>query len=594
MPATDVDPLSLATFDWGSCRPKSSGAASTWPTQECVLRSVFRFCAIAHIALLCGCPPGGGGGGDAGADAESDASGSDAGLDAAESDGALDGPSSEASSTADGGVQDATTDGGAAADAAADSGAASSDGGPTCGFDAGSAPDGAAVCGDGWRDPTAEECDDGLGNASATRRGCSTQCQVLDELAAWQTRPDRGTDGGLSNAPRALGMGRQPIAASDSTLGVVYLEPFSNPLTLSLATCGAKGAATGIINPFSTQSTVVDNSNPVVAGLPCGQYAVAWADLDSEGGDELDIAISLVNPSVFPTSSPAHANTTTSFSQFDPDIVWTGSQLVVAWVDTSDAATQPDLRFRTFDGSFNPTSAEQTLAGTADSEADVALATCAGMWAAAWRDDANGLETVRVQAGTTSWTVGPAFLPAPDSAKPALTALDATHLLVVYAVGVDDADSGVASGSQIMAAVLDMSAPGAPTTVLPVPANVAVGLDQSSPAAVDVQGSVFIAWWTAAALGDPNGEQLWLKQVGWNGTSLDLTAAEIPLPRWPQARLGDQELPALASSALPPGGALVTGWNDFGGGIAAGEGQGDVVVELIPTPVLRGSGDGGP
>ena len=177
---------------------------------------------------------------------------------------------------------------------------------------------------------------------------------MLDELAVWQV-----VDGGLANSPRTLGAGRHPIAASDSTFGVVYLEPNSSPLTLSLATFSAKGAATGVINAFSAQLTVVDNSNPVVAGLPCGKYALAWADFDSEGGDELDVAIRIVDPSVPVTTPPALANVTLSFSQFDPDIVWTGSQLVVAWVDTSNAATEPDLMFRTFDSSFNPTSGEQ-------------------------------------------------------------------------------------------------------------------------------------------------------------------------------------------------------------------------------------------
>jgi hypothetical protein len=121
-----------------------------------------------------------------------------------------------------------------------------------------------------------------------------------------------------------------------------------------------------------------------------------------------------------------------------------------------------------------------------------------------------------------------------------------------------------------------------------------MGLDQSAPAVAIVQGSVYISWWTAGALGDPNGEELWLKSVGWNGSSLDLSAPEIPLPRWAHARIGDQEAPALAASSLPPGGALITGWNDLGRAIATGEANNDVVVELIPVPLLRAPGDGGP
>ena len=326
---------------------------------------------------------------------------------------------------------------------------------------------------------------------------------------------------------------------------------------------------------------------------------MAWADFNSEAGDELDVAVRIVDPSTPVTTPPAHANTTLGFSQFDPDIVWTGSELVVAWVDTSNAATEPDLVFRTFDASFNPTSGEQTLGGTADSEADVALAPFAGSWAAAWRDDtvgdASGLETVRVQAGSVSWTVGPEFLPAPVAAKPALAQLDGTHLLVVYAVGADTSDSGVANGSMLMAAVLDTGVPGN-ASGMPVP-GLAPGrpvLDQSTPSAVNVQGSAWVAWWTAAALGDPLGEELWLKSIPWHGSALDLTQIEVLLPRWPQARLGDQEAPALAGSTLAPGGALIAGWNDLSQTLVPGEAPGDVVVEQIPLPPMRTPGDGGP
>jgi hypothetical protein len=222
--------------------------------------------------VLCGCPPGGGGG--PGSDAASDAP-LDGEPDAAQ-DGTADGPAGEGAAgeggtnASDGGVSDATLDGrisDAQGEAAPE---AATEAGPMCGFDAGGPPDGGPVCGDGWRDST-EECDDGLVTAAPNRRACSSSCQVLDELAVWQTNDA----GALANAPRTLGAGRHPIAASDSSFGVVYLEPNGNPLTLSLATFTPKGAATGIINPFSSQTTVVDNSNPVVAGLPCGKYAVA-------------------------------------------------------------------------------------------------------------------------------------------------------------------------------------------------------------------------------------------------------------------------------------------------------------------------------
>jgi cysteine-rich repeat protein len=456
----------------------------------------------------------------------------------------------------------------------------------TCGYDAGTPPTGQPVCGDGWRDPATEECDDGLGNA-AVRRGCSAQCKVLDELVV-----AGNVDAGLTNS-RTLGVGRHTVAASTSSFGATYLDP--NALTLSLATFSAKGVATGVVTLFSAQSTVVQDSNPVVAALPCDRYAVAWTDYDSEGGNELNVALRIVSPGTTPAAAPTIVNTVTSFSQFDPDIIWTGSELVLAWVDDTDPATAPDLRYATFDGQGEAISGPQTLASTPDSEADVALAPFAGSWAAAWRDDVNGLETVRIKAGTAQWTVQPSFLPAPVNAKPALVALDATHLLVAYAVGLDSTDSGVANGSKLQMAVLDAAAPTAVGGVdVPAMASGAAGLDQSQPNAVTVRGSSFLAWWTAAKPGDHNSEELWLKPLGWNGANLDLSQTEISLPRWAQARVGDQRLPGLAASTLPPGGAIVAAWDDLGRNLSAGEGSGDVVVGLVPTPVLRTGGTGGP
>jgi cysteine-rich repeat protein len=523
---------------------------------------------------------------DAGADASSDASG------------ASRGPTGSPNATANdaGSGPDATTDAAGSEASATD---ASNDivsapppggGGGCATTDAGAAPDGAAVCGDGWRDPKTEECDDGL-KTSTARRGCSAQCQVLDELAVAPT----AADAGFSNATRTLGPGRHTIAASDSTFGIVYLEPDRTPLAVSLATFSAKGVPLGV-QPFSDGSTVTDQSNPVVAALPCDMYVAAWTDYGGDG-DELGVALQLIHPGTTVKGPPAFANQTTASSQFDPDVVFTGSQLVVAWVDDSNAATQPDLRFRTYDVATGVPADEQTLAATADSEADVALAAFAGGWAAAWRDDAGGFETIRVHAGSTDWTVGPAFLPAPAPAKPALVQLDATDLLVVYAVGVAPAaDAGVPpASSKIQVALLSTSAPGLVTGVdVPAAMAGAQGLAQSQPNAVNVSGVAVVAWWTEAPVDDPNGEELWLKPVMWDGHTLGTAVAEVPLPRWPQARLGDQRNPALVASTLPPNGALVLGWEDLGRGIAAGEGPDDVVIEVMPVPTLREAGDGGP
>ena len=566
---------------------------------------------LAATVASCGTPDAGSttaglGSQDASADARAD-SGSDSGARDAGSDADARAP--------DGGSSDAGADGRAQDSGFADTGSgATADGGAfSCSFDAGSAPDGSPVCGDGWRDPGTEECDDGLRDAS-TRRACSAACQVLDELVV----APAAADAGVLNGQRTLGIGRHPIAASTSTLAVTYLEPNAFPLSLSLASFSAKGVAGSVAHGIQGPSSLLPTSNPVVAALPCDQYAVAWTDYGGDG-DELGVALNLVTPGAVPATPPVFANATTLGSQFDPDIVWTGSQLVVAWVDTSNPATQPDVIVRTLDATLTPSN-EQPLGATGDAEADVVLAAFGGSWAAAWRDDANGLETIRVHTGSTDWTVGPAFLPAPSGNKPALAQLDATHLLVAYTVGLapstggadagaadggakdaaadsggGDAGPGVVTRSKIQVAVLNMAAPGTVSGVdVVAKVTTATSLSQAQPNVASVNGSPFLGWWTEGVLGDPNGEELWLKSLSWSGTSLTTSAVELSLPRWPQARVGDQRGPAMAASTLPPGGALLLGWDDFGRGIATGEDNSDVVMEVVPIPALQKAGDGGP
>jgi cysteine-rich repeat protein len=524
--------------------------------------------------------------GDAASDAASDGqveAGRDAGADAdggGDADAGADGPAPE------GGVSDAAPEAGQAIDSA------SIQAGTSCSYDAGSAPVGAAVCGDGWKAST-EQCDDGLGTAP-TRRGCSSTCKVLDELAVAQTG-----DGGPANSPHALGAGRHSAAAGTSTFAVAHVETTSQPLALSLATFTSKAVPTGDVRRFNVRSTALPESNPVIAALPCDSYVAAWTDFGGDG-DGLGVAMTVVQPGVTPSAPPVFANATAVFSQFDPDVVAVGSQIVVAWVDDSNAATQPDIRIRTFDGpTLAPLTPEQTLAATADSEADVALAPFAGSWAAAWRDDFNGLETIRVHTGSTDWNVGPAFLPAPTTSKPALVQLDATHLLLAYAVGVPPAasagadaaaseagkpDAGPAAGSKIQVAVLDVAMPGDVSGV-DIVATVAsaFGLSQSQPNVVNVNTNVFVAWRTDAMPGDPNGEELWLKPLSWNGAALSTSAAESPLPRAAADRAGDQRNVGLTATTLPPGGALLSAWDDLGKGLASGEGNGDMVVQLLPV-----------
>jgi hypothetical protein len=335
-------------------------------------------------------------------------------------------------------------------------------------------------------------------------------------------------------------------------------------------------------------------SNPVIAAVPGGKYAVAYTDFNGDG-DELGIALRLVDLASPPTGAPAHANTTTAFSQYDPDLLATPSGLVVAWVDDSPAASGPRVMFRTFDNNLSPTSSEQPLSMSADdggadagnpNEGDVALSPFGSSWAAAWRAGENGLETVHIRTGSTTWSIGP-YLPGPVDDRPALAELDATHLLVVYTEGTDPEETGVANGSKLRVGVLDTAAPG---TITPTDVAAIVSgndaLAQSQPNAIRVGSRVYIAWRTESALGNANAEELWLKLVGFGSTGLDLTSSEIPLPRSASHRSGDQRRPALAASSLGSEGTLVTAFDDLGK-VFTSEGNGDPAVEAIPMPLLR-------
>jgi len=408
-----------------------------------------------------------------------------------------------------------------------------------------SAPPSSQFCGDGIRDPVREECD--LGDAVPVRDLCSTDCRVRDRLALAQPPSDAAT-----LPTRTLGEGRHPVAITASgAIGIVLVEPEAKPLRLSMTTYSPEGIASDVAIPISTGSMPLMGSHPVIASLPSGKFAVAYTDFQGDG-DKLGVALRMVDPPNAPTGSPAHANTTTVFSQYDPDLIATSTGLVVAWVDDANAASAPDIKYRTFGFDLMPTSGEQALATTVASEGNVALAPWGTGWAAAWRAGVSGVESIEIQSGSTHWSVGP-FLPGPSDVRPALAELDATHLLVVYAEGFDPAETGVSNDSHLRAAVLDLAAPGT-AAAFDVPAMVpeAAGLSQDQPNAMRVGNRVFSAWRTSAAPGNANGENLWLKEVTWNGTSLDLGITEIALPRLPTHRTGNQRRPALAAGSLAP------------------------------------------
>jgi hypothetical protein len=444
----------------------------------------------------------------------------------------------------------------------------------------GPAPDAGGVCGDGIRASALEECDLGVFNQNMAT--CSASCRVQDLLDVGYSVAS------ASHASRIFGAGRHPLATDPVgaiTSAFVEVRDGVPSVEMSLVWGFGQSNVSGNRISFGEPPNVILGSDPVVAVTGPGDIhytALAFTDLGADG-DQLGIALRRAKPSLNQAGPILHANTTTSFNQYDPDMIWTGSELVVAWADDSNLATGPDLKYRTFDAFLNPTSNEQTLSSATDPEGDVVLTQFAAGWAAAYRSFAGGLETIHVRAGTMEWTVGP-FLPGPAQQKPDLAQLDATHLLVAYAEGADLHDAGVPKEARIRVAVLGTSSPGsaAPIDIFPMDG---VSRDQLSLAVSDA--TIWLGYRESAVLGTPLGEEILARRLTWNGSSLGFADGAIPIARDFGHRAGDQRRPSLAIANLATSQVLVAAWEDLGRTFGGTELTGDLVIENIPLPLLR-------
>jgi hypothetical protein len=345
----------------------------------------------------------------------------------------------------------------------------------------------------------------------------------------------------------------------------------------------------------SEGASPITTANPVTAALPDGTYAVAWSDFDGDGSD-LGVALRRVSADGTLGALRA-ANLRTEFSQLNPDMIWTGSELVVAWEDYANAFNGPDLRYRTFDGDLNPTSQDVVLAASELPEAAVALAPVDGSWAAAYREGAvDGGEYIVVKVGDDSFRAGP-VLGGPMDDRPALVELDATHLLVVFSAGTDPGGTGTNNVSRIRYAVIDINGPLAPQVLSLDPLDDIFTYDAQvshlSPAAVQGPDGTYVAWRSEARPGDSAGDQIWLKYISWNPmlpVPLDLGQREMLMPRVSEGSMGDQRTPALALVGLPPSGALAMAWDDYGHTQGADAGDPAVVVHYAPLHERAGAG----
>ena len=437
-------------------------------------------------------------------------------------------------------------------------------------------PPAIAVCGDGFLGG-AEQCDDGN---KLDGDACSATCTVTPGLVA--QRAASVPPSALSLPSRELQLGRHPLGVGCNTVGVAFVDRTSTPAALKLATYSSRGGAQGVLT-FGNAN--VDRPNPSLAALPDDSFVAAWTDFDS---DELGVQLSRIAPASSTPSTPIVANLSQAFSQRAPDVVFDGSQLVVAWVDDSDPVNGPDLRYRTFAADLSPTSGDLTLSATTAVEDDVTLAATKGAWAAAWRSGSGGQETVEIQSGATRWFVGP-FTPSGTEDRPALVFLDASHLALAFTEGSDPTLTGVANVPRLHGAILDAAYPGnvesfsIPQTVAPW-ANVPT-LSQTEPTLTAFADHLVLGWRTSLVNGNAAGDELWTRELKWapgagNTLVVDTTSPDIPMISAEARRVGDQAQPALLSSPLWPPRSLVSTWQDSGKTFGSVSGQTDVALQF--------------
>jgi hypothetical protein len=351
---------------------------------------------------------------------------------------------------------------------------------------------------------------------------------------------------------------------------------------------------------------------------------MTWTDFGRDG-DELGVALRRIIPAPAAGSTPPasgaalgatlatlqFANETTEFSQYDADILRVGNQLIVAWTDTSNASTAPDIRYRAFDlgpvGSlsrFRAVAAEQPLATSGAFEGNVALAPFDGSWVAAWRASvADGEETIEVALPSAGlhWSIGP-DLPGLTEDRPAVAELDAEHIAVLFSVGTDPEDTSVSNVSRLRLAVLS-TAEALPLEIFEVEPDDAayqdIAVAQSHPSLVRAGDVLYAAWRTGSLFGNTETENVFLRKLFWDAIDDDLFAdPEIRIPRALAGSLSDQRFPALAAGPAQigtpglldpaPQGSLVVAWDDYGREFGVtNRGQPDVLVQFWPLPVLR-------
>lgn len=397
-------------------------------------------------------------------------------------------------------------------------------------------------CGDGIRDPVKEECDDGTSGPGAV---CTTDCRVVAGVAIAAGAPDGG-------ASRYLGTAPHVAAGTDEGAAVVYEELGTRPSVLFQPMSAAGRRVAPPVDVALGYEPLLD-ANPAVAALPGGRFAVAWTDgLDGAP----TVRLRLVEGATLGPAQLAHVSVAGLHAE--PDLLWTGTELVVAYTDLLD------VRYRVFSPGLEPQGPEGVVAADAAIESGVTLATFGGGWAAAVRSNTEGLESIVVKSGGASWST-PLEQPGPQGDRPALVALDASHLLVVFTIGTDPGQTGMATIGRLRGAVLTADAPGLVATFPLLErsgAGAAAGdaaISDRGPSAARVGDSLNVAW-TSTTAGAADAPRVYLAPLTFGAADARVvvgTPRELPFGAPPDSWRSNVH---LAASSLFPGGALISVW----------------------------------
>jgi cysteine-rich repeat protein len=446
------------------------------------------------------------------------------------------------------------------------------------------------VCGDGIRGLD-EECDDG--NTDDTDF-CTSACLVHDRLAL-----------AADNLPfpsfkkRELSRGYHVFAGTKRSAALVFVDATASPRELRVVlyrTDGTRIGGDAGIN-VSEDRIPIDATDGVVAALPGDAYAVAWSVFPS-GGSYPSVALRKVEGATGVLGPIQTVSSLLNGNQEAPDLVWTGSELVVTWMDRTDPLL-PQGRVRRYDGNLNPLGDEEALSGDGSEEGVPTLAAFAGSYAALWLESTSNSDTdLHVRAGDTAWTVPGIFRLAGDGFR--LSALDEEHLFAIWAQ-IDYLTDGGYEVATLYGAVFDVKAPGAVSPFRIKALSAALTDDPTrgyrEPALAVVGSSAFVAWASEpGVLGGLDGA-LVMKEMPWRAGNggIDLTLAEEPMARNRMMQNTSFELaPALASIPWTSGGTLSAAWEDSQRAFGSEELTPDVVAELLPVPIVRlGAKDGG-